>query len=216
MPYFTRVPVPSGAGNVRELIPGDSAIPHGQSAPTSSPTMLIERAAAIVARESLSPGTRGTPLEASSAQDPLGLARNGGGVDQVERLRRQAHEVIEAFLHLISPRVSLDPAAQVPLVQATSVQPGAEARASVALANDDSEPAEATFYSTHLVSDFGYQIPSLHVSFAPRVLALPPNSEATLEVKIAVPMQTPRGSYAGLIRGTGLRQVKVVIAVEVQ
>jgi hypothetical protein len=55
----------------------------------------------------------------------------------------------------------------------------------------------------------------LRVTVSPRRATVPPQGEASFSIKIAVPQQTPSGTYSGLIQAMGSKYVKAVLSVEV-
>jgi hypothetical protein len=138
---------------------------------------------------------------------------------QRDRLRRQAHELIDALL--VTFRQATDEQGahyidQVPLVQCSAaVAAGARATATLRVVNDEQTPAEVALYSTNFIADGGYEIPSLRVTATPRCATIAAKGEATFEVSVAVEQQTPAGSYSGLIQAMGCKYVKAVLVVEV-
>lgn len=136
-----------------------------------------------------------------------------------DQLRQQAHQFIETLLVTFndaSGEKGLPAEDQVPLLSAAApVQPGEIARAKLTIANEEALPAEVSLYSTNFVADCGYDIPSLRVTVAPRQLTIPANGAASFEVSVAVPQQTPRGRYAGLIQAMGYTYFKAVLCVDV-
>lgn len=199
---------------------------------------LLNQAASILAREMARLGADVSApavlaaLPAANAQDgsPLSQVLPGMGKTEpdpllsrtletgpgLERLRRQAHEILETFLTVFSPKPdSADE--RVPLLRcAAPVEPGGDGSAAVRVANDELTPSEVTLYCTNLIGDSGYDIPPMRVTISPRTVTVPPKGEATFEVKIAVPQQTPPGTYSGLFQAMGTKYVKAVLSVEVK
>jgi hypothetical protein len=138
----------------------------------------------------------------------------GSGFD-ADRLRRYASEIVEGLLAAFSPKApTLEN--RVPLVRCDAVvQAGHEGTATVRVANDETSPSEVTLYCTNFVADSGYDIPALRVTCSPRTATIPAKGERTFEIKIAIPQQTPRGVYSGLIQAMGAQYVKAVLTVEV-
>lgn len=136
-----------------------------------------------------------------------------------DELRRRAHEFIETLLITFNEATGekgLPAENQVPLLDcAAPVQPGGAAKATLQIANEEGTPAEVTLYSTNFVADQGYEIPSLRVTILPRVLSIPAGGKAEFEITIAVPQQTPRGYYSGLIQAMGSKYFKTVLSLEV-
>jgi hypothetical protein len=150
---------------------------------------------------------------------PVTNATVPSGVFDLDSLRKQAHGFIETLLVTFNEATGekgLPTEDKVPQLRSEApVQPGAEARAILAVANEETTPSEVALYSTNFVADSGYEIPSLRVVVSPRRATIPARSEATFQIKIAVPQQTPRGVYSGLIQAMGSKYVKAVLSVEV-
>lgn len=136
-----------------------------------------------------------------------------------DELRRRAHEFIETLLITFNEATGekgLPAENQVPLLDcAAPVQPGSAAKATAQIANEEGTATEVTLYSTNFVADQGYEIPSLRVTILPRVLSIPAGGSAEFEITIAVPQQTPKGYYSGLIQAMGSKYFKAVLSLEV-
>ena len=106
--------------------------------------------------------------------------------------------------------------AQVPLVQAAAaVQAGATAVATIQIANEESGDVKVTLYGTDFIADSGYQLPAHRMTVTPRVATLAGKSCANFEIRVAVPEQTPAGTYSALIQAMGSRYVKAVLSLDV-
>jgi hypothetical protein len=204
-------------------------------------TELLKQAALLLAREAtrlpshaLDARARGPSAEPAAAAGP----------SEVE-LRRQAYALIGSLLNWVgegagnrAPRVDTEfpnlaprgaapavrgstgaaapPEEQVPLVYCDAVvSAGGTALARVRISNQSDSACSAALYCTNFVTDTGYEIPSVRVSVSPRQVLLPARAAADFEISIAVPEQTPAGSYSGLIRALGSRDFRVVLSVEV-
>ena len=136
-----------------------------------------------------------------------------------DALRRRAHEFIDTLLVTFREATDEDgvvPENRVPLIQCASpTAAGSDARATLVVSNDEPTPSEVSLYCTNFVADCGYEIPSMRVSASPRVLVMPPKSQASFEIKIAVPPQAPSGTYSGLLQLMGSKYVKAVLSVQV-
>jgi hypothetical protein len=136
-----------------------------------------------------------------------------------DRLRKQAHAFIETLLVTFNDSTGergLPTEDKVPLVQCEApVQAGNQARAVMTVGNEESTPSDVALYCTNFVSDSGTDIPALRVSVSPRRATIPPNAEATFQITIAVPQQTPAGTYSGLIQAMGTKYVKAVLSLDV-
>jgi hypothetical protein len=188
---------------------------------------IVGRAVAILAREAgtvvpavvtpLIPLTPLVPATASSPQAPADVPALGAlPTTDLDRLRRQVHEVLETALAAFSPK-GPPPHDRVPLLRcAAAVRAGEEASVVVRVFNEEDGPSSVHVYSTNLVADSGYDIPSARVTCSPRRVTIPPRGEASIEVKIAVPAQAPAGVYSGLIQVAAALYVKAVVSVEVK
>lgn len=138
---------------------------------------------------------------------------------QHDELRRRAHEFIETLLitfNEASGEKGLPAENQVPLVSCVApVHPGSTGKLTLSVANEEATPTEVTLYSTNFVADEGYEIPSLRVTILPRVVSIPAGTKVDFEVTIAVPLQTPKGYYSGLVQAMGSRYFKAVLSMEV-
>lgn len=183
---------PAGAGDLRQqahqLLAGIFAA-FGQTGPASATGVC--------------PVTQASP--------PLGFDKDA--------LRRQAHEFIDTLLVTFRQATSEDGVVaenKVPLLQcAAPTQAGDVARATLIVANEEPSPSEVTLYSSNFVADSGYEIPSLRVSASPRVVTIAPRAQASFEIRVAIPPQTPAGTYSGLVQAMGSKYVKAVLSVRV-
>jgi hypothetical protein len=189
---------------------------------------IVSRAASILAREGAAlpsslPGIAGglpSPLGTPSAigaglPDSVGL-HEPQVTAHVERLRRQAHDLLETLLTSFSPKGS-GPEERVPLLWcAAPASPGGEGTVTLRVTNDEAEPLEVTLYSSNFVSDGGGDIPSMRVTVSPRRIVVGPKADVAFELKISVPQQAPAGVYSGLVQATGARYVKAVVCLDVK
>jgi hypothetical protein len=187
-------------------------------------TDLVNQASSLLARQASwlpsipqgsASGIPGTASSSSGSGSPGWPPQATGTGFDPDRLRRQAHEMIETLLEAFSPKEQ-PPGDHAPLLRcAAPVAPGHDGRIAVRVANEEGTPSEVSLYCTNLTADSGYDIPSLRVSISPRSVTIPAKGEATFEVAIAVPQQTPAGIYSGLIQATGAQYVKAVVSVQV-
>jgi hypothetical protein len=203
--------------------------PAGWSPINDTPAVgpaLLTRAASILAQEAAKipasfatlpsvawpsgiPGSSGVAIP--SVELPVSVLQ---GVD-VDRLRRQAHDLIETFLTALSPKASVDDRAVI-LRSAAPVQAGSDAVATLLIANEEDTASTVSLYSSNFVADNGYDIPASCVTFSPRVCSLPANSTVSFEIKIRVPGQAPMGTYSGLVQASDSKYLKAVVSVEVK
>lgn len=215
-------------------------LPNGSPWSGQAVSDLLTQASAVLSRE-MARGSVGPQAQVpvvssamSSAPEPLrGIAGRACPVTgaalpvappDAGRLRQQAHELVETLLATLgqargeqaTPYGAAPYEDRVPLLQCVApVQAGAEASATMKVANDENTPSDVTLYCTNFVADSGYEIPSLRVTVLPRRVTIPAKSEAGFEIKIAVPQQTPAGLYSGLIQAMGAKYVKAVLSAEV-
>ena len=76
-------------------------------------------------------------------------------------------------------------------------------------------PSDVALYCTNFVADSGHVLRALRVAVSPRRATIAPNGEATFQITIAVPQQTPAGTYSGLIQAMGTKYVKAVLSLDV-
>jgi hypothetical protein len=148
--------------------------------------------------------------------DPIATALASNRADE---LRRQAAQLLETLLGALAQGKHSTEASnedRVPLVRALApVNAGSLALASIRVTNEETAPSSVSLYTTNLVADSGYELPSLLVSIAPRCATIPPRGTATFEIKVSVPAQAPPGFYSGLVQATGCKYVKAVVMFEV-
>jgi hypothetical protein len=172
-------------------------------------------------------GSGRLPFEAALPQYP-GRSPGGPGFGGPElptfpgardQLRRKAHEFIETLLITFNEATGekgLPAESQVPLVSISApVAPGESARTTLTVANEESAPIDVSLYSTNFIADHGHELPSLRVTILPRTAVIPAQGQVTFEVSIAVPQQTLKGNYCGLIQAHGSRYFKAVLALDV-
>lgn len=222
----------NGSGSRRDA-PSSSLLQRGPPAGLSeflsgnqpvSETDIVSRAASIVSREAagltaMLSGVAASPDASPAAGSALpalpGLPAMQGAAD-LERLRRQAHELIETLLTAVSPKAS-GPEERVQLLRcAAPATAGGEGVVTLHVSNEEATPLEVTLYSSNFVSDCGCDIPSMRVTVSPRSATVPPRAEAAFEVRIAVPQQAPPGIYSGLVQAMGAYYVKAVVCLEVK
>lgn len=142
-----------------------------------------------------------------------------GAGSQGDGLQRQAHEFIETLLATFGGGATEKPGGatdQVPLLRSPApVRAGNATRVEFTVTSAEDTPSEVTLYCTDFVSDSGHEIPAMRVTVLPRRATIPAKGEATFEIEVAVPQQTPAGFYSGLIQAMGNRYVKAVLMVEV-
>jgi hypothetical protein len=143
----------------------------------------------------------------------------GPAIFDKDQLRKQAHDFIETLLITFNDTTGergLPTDDKVPLIQCEApVQAGGQARAILSVGNEESTPSDVTLYCTNFVADSGHELPALRVAVSPRRATIAPNGEAMFQITIAVPQQTPAGTYSGLIQAMGTKYVKAVLSLDV-
>lgn len=223
LPEALRAPLPSAASLPNVAAPVCPVVGAGAPSSAYSPGDLRQRAHELLAgffsvygheqAPNVDPklyGDRPCPVTHASPP-PLGFDKDA--------LRRHAHEFIDTLLLGFRQATSEDGVVadnRAPLAScAAPVRAGSTARASISVVNEEPSPSQVTLYCSSFVSDSGHEIPSLRVSFTPRVATIAARSSATFEVKVAVPSQAAPGTYSGLIQAMGSKYVKAVLSVEV-
>ena len=190
-------------------------------------TDLLARATSILGQQRPvdrmpSAGPAGAVLPALGAP-PAGLLGQGDlpgdqrpdqRPDQIDRLRRSAHDLIETFLGVFSPKVAGGEV--VPLLKATApARAGTPATVNMRITNESSDATDVNFYCSNLISDNGYDIPSLRISFSPHSLSVPAGGEVVAAVTLSIPQQAPPGIYTGLVQVSGMKEVRAVVVFSV-
>jgi hypothetical protein len=158
-------------------------------------------------------------LAGSGASVPMDLLSTVLARANVDDLRRRASDFLETLLASLARGRATAASSyddRVPLVRSVApVQPGTTGSVTLQVENEEASPSEVCLYASNFVADSGYELPSLLVSIAPRQATLGAAEAARFEIKLAVPAQTPRGLYSGLVQATGCRYVKAVVTFEV-
>lgn len=173
---------------------------------------LVARAAALLAQQQAAIA----PVAAVTSALPRVPA---APVVPVEELRKRALDLVTALFSSAgqpTPQPLAVASAVLPwLRSAGPVAAGQALTLPVAIENDQKDPVDVCLYSTDLLSDEGRSIPGHLVSFEPPSLTLAPGQRATVQAKVAVPLQTIPGGYSGLVQTQGLSTAKSVLTVEV-
>lgn len=151
---------------------------------------------------------------AESARERVRRPNKLGNVPEAQHY---ASELLAGVLAELSKRNSNhEHAGQVPILWCASpVNAGERASATIRVANDEAHPLEVSLYCSNFIADEGYEISSLAAGVAPRVATVEPASNIAFELELRVPMQTPPGTYSGLVQATSSKYVKAVLMVEV-
>ena len=174
---------------------------------------LVARAAAILAQQA--------PALAAPMKPPALPAALAAPPASVEELRQRALDLVTALFSSVGspppqPLALASTVLSLPWLQAAApVGAGQSLALPVSIQNDLQQPADVCLYSTDLLSDQGRSIPAYQVSFEPPSLTLAPGQRATVQARVAVPLQSIPGSYTGLVQTQGLSTAKSVLTIEV-
>lgn len=156
----------------------------------------------------------------------------------VPRFRQDAHEIVDLAVDVLSgalaslgdlakSAVSIrdagggeggSPGGRVPtLTMPATVSPGDKADVAMSVENDSDQPTEPfELNASDLISGDGDRISASQVKFTPRSLRIQPASTAKIVVELAIPKETPPGTYSGLLQATKLEPVRAVLVVTVE
>jgi hypothetical protein len=161
--------------------------------------------------------------------------------DLMVRFRRDAHEVVDIMMDLLTVAVesagaladrslsvrtttstatSLTPrglSLDIPVVSSHGpVHPGGNARFSLSLEGEGgkaSGPLE--FQCSDLVSTDGARLSAETIEFSPVPVVLPASGTARLDVTVPVPATASPGQYSGLLQARNKQNVRAVVTAEV-
>ncbi len=203
-------------------------------------TNIVARAASIL-EEQIAVGIVAAKNVESRFVDVQAI-RQGKPDEVILRFRRDAHEVVDILIDLLTVATNtiggltrgsvkigdfsakLGGAApetpdsgSVPTVSpAGPTRPGASAGMAMSLENDGDAPTEEFhFHVTDLVSPSGGRITAHHVTFSPDSLTIAAHDKALLTITVAVPEDAPAGVYTGLLQATKLSRLRAMILVQV-
>ncbi len=170
-------------------------------------------------------------IEKTRARDPE---------EVIQRFRRDAHDVIDIFIDLVSAastragqmvqttintgggsrtgKGETAAADKVPtLTMPLPVKAGESSQVEMTLENDsDKATDEFGFYASDLLSAAGDRIAAGQVTFKPSSLVIGPKKSEKVIVIVKAPKGTPPGGYSGLIQATNLNQLRAVLVVRIQ
>lgn len=157
----------------------------------------------------------------------------------VQRLRRDAHEVVDIFVDVFSVTLkSMGTATNVLIMRDGSVAPkpeqvtsvqrsvitapqsvkaGEVAEIPISFENSaDVQTDEFNLYSTDLINNSGERIPSNQIAFIPSSLKVGPKRTEKVKVIITVPKETKPGVYSGLVLAANMNQLRSEIVLKVE
>jgi hypothetical protein len=150
----------------------------------------------------------------------------------LQRFRRDAHDVVDILLVVVVASVrnatkmaqraisirttgrNTNAATTSVLTMPQSVKPGEIAEISLVIENDGDATAEPfELRSTDLVSTGGQRIPAHAVTFNPAAITIGPHESQKVVVRVKPPMDTPVGTYSGLIQSTRPDQLRAILSI---
>lgn len=198
---------------------------------------IVHRAASIL-EEELAAGISAA-REVEKRFIDVAKVRGADPEEVMQRFRRDAHDVVDILVDMISAATSaIGSVAQrtvsVGLARRAGAQPqafggtpslgvpikvkaGETIEVPLALENGGDEPTEALqFHSSDLISASGERIAASQVSFSPSALVIAAHGSQLVKVTIAVPEGTSPGTYAGLLQASKLEQLRAVVTVQIE
>ena len=210
---------PALAGGLPAL---SGAVPIG--APGGAPSLGdFRQPTPVLGAAAPLPGTDDNRLK-QQADDLLagiltGFGQSPGGVPDLGGLRKQAQDFFETLLLTLNERrgaKSVPVDNRVPLLQCEApVQAGTEARAVLTVSNEETTSSDVTLVLHKFRRRLRTRPLGAQSDLLPRKVTIPAGSEATFQIRIAVPLQIATGVYSGLIQAMGSRYVKAVLSLEV-
>lgn len=202
-------------------------------------TLFIQQAASVLEKEVAAGIGAARSLEQRYVDVETIRARAPDEV--MQRLRRDAHDVIDIVMDLVAVGVrsveglagravqivgtggaavsaATAPRPAMPTLSPEAVvHPGGTATVEMALENASEAPCEVGgFQASDLIAASGARIEAMHISFAPAPLAIAPHGKARLTVTVRVPESIGPGTYSGLMMAQQMDQVRALIAVTVE
>lgn len=165
--------------------------------------------------------------------------RSGKPDELMQRFRRDAHEVVDILLDLLTSATKYfggltqrvitirgvgrkqteehTAPGQLPtLMIPKSIKAGESAEVTMTLENASNQETDVfSFHSTDLVNAAGDRIDAKQVAFAPSSITIGPRKKDKVVVTVRIPKRTVSGVYSGLIQATKLDQLRAVLIAEV-
>ena len=167
-------------------------------------------------------------------------ARSKDSEEVMPRFRRDAHEIVDILIDLVSAAsssaarlaentISMDGSGRQAKKESTGegkvptltipqpVEAGESSQIEMALENDGEKPTgEIGFYASALLNALGNRIPASQVTFTPSSLIVEPKKSGKVAIGVKVPRKASPGVYSGLIQSTNLNHLKAVLVVHVK
>lgn len=164
--------------------------------------------------------------------------RGADPADVMQRFRRDAHEVVDILLDMVTlasnslgalservvtvrpggaaaPKKGADGAASLAMPQ--PIAPGGSLSVPMTLENAADSPTDTfRFHCSDLLSEHGARLAAAQIGFSPDELSIPARSSATVQITVTVPADAAPGTYSGLLLASQLEQVRAVLTVQVE
>jgi hypothetical protein len=226
----------AATGGGAALDPAKAA--HGMLRGLARSTSTVVHQAALILEEEIAAGIVAAKQVERSFNKLTKAPSHSGGKEIVQRFRRDAHDVVDIVMDLLTTAIGITEnlsqpivAARAPIKQDLSVarepfgEPplmlhfsqhtrpgGARVSQTVTIAHDATDTGtKVTFSSSDLHGGKGATISRRAVTFSPKTVLLTPGKDARVTIGLAIPSVTPPGDYTGLIlAGSVLRAIITV------
>lgn len=198
-----------------------------------SATRLVGQAISVLEKEVSAGIAAARSLEERYAD--VDALRNRDPDDLMQRLREDAHEVVDLVIDLLHIAASSagglaqrvvrvragagsdeGAAAAIPAIESMAARPGERVSVSMALENAGLETVEAVnFIASDLVTSTGLRIAASDILFEPAEVTIGPRSRAQVRISVQVPQDAAPGTYSGMLVASKLEQVRAVLSVPV-
>lgn len=200
----------------------------------SSATRLVGQAISVLEKEVSAGIAAARSLEERYAD--VDALRNRNPDDLMQRLREDAHEVVDLVIDLLHIAASSagglaqrvvrvrarsgdgDEVAEssIPAIESMAARPGERATVSMALENAGTETVEAVnFIASDLVTSTGLRIAASDIQFEPAEVTIGPRARAQVRISVQVPQDAAPGTYSGMLVASKLEQVRAVLSIPV-
>lgn len=201
----------------------------------ASATRLVGQAISVLEKEVSAGIAAARSLEERYAD--VDALRNRDPEDLMQRLREDAHEVVDLVIDLlhiaassagglaqrvirIQARTGGDGGGRdgsaIPAIESMAARPGERVSVSMALENAGAEAVEAVnFIASDLVTSSGLRIAASDILFEPAEVTIGPRSRTQVRISVQVPADARPGTYSGMLVASKLEQVRAVLSVPV-
>jgi hypothetical protein len=161
--------------------------------------------------------------------------RSGKPDEVFQRFRRDAHEVVDIVMDIVGAaarnatrmaqraisvrggwRSAAEAASTSVLNVPQPVKQGESGEVSIVIENDGETPTEPfELRPTDLVNASGDRIPAHAMHFDPKIISVGPHQNQRAVVRVTPPLDTPPGTYSGLIQSSRPDQLRAVLTLVV-